>query len=107
MSVIKLPIKHKFNAKPQTIDNQRFASKKEAKRYLELKELKRTGEVLFFFTQARLPIVKTNAKYVCDFVVFWKDQTITIEDVKGIKTEVYKLKKKLIESEYPFMITEF
>ena len=103
---MKAILKHKFNAKPQTIDNQRFASKKEAKRYLELKELRKSGEVVFFLTQVRFPIVETNAKYVCDFVVFWKDQTITVEDVKGLKTDVYKLKKKLIESEYPFMITE-
>lgn len=103
---MKVVLRHKFNAKPQTIDNQRFASKKEAKRYLELKELRRTGEVIFFFTQARFPLFETNARYICDFVVFWKDGKVTIEDVKGVKTDLYKLKKKLIESEYPFMITE-
>ena len=39
-------------------------------------------------------------------MVHWADGTITYEDVKGFKTEVYKLKKKLIETLYPIKITE-
>jgi hypothetical protein len=103
---MKVVLKHKFNAKAQVIDKQRFASKKEAKRYLELKELRRIGEVVFFLPQVRFPIYGTGKKYACDFMVFWKDESVTIEDVKGMKTDVYKLKKELIESEYPFMIKE-
>lgn len=41
-------IKHKFKAKPVTDDGIRFASKKEHKRYTELKLLQKYGEVLFF-----------------------------------------------------------
>jgi hypothetical protein len=47
-----------------------------------------------------------NVKYVCDFQVFWADETVTFEDVKGVKTPVYNVKKKQVEAEYPIKITE-
>lgn len=98
-------IRHKFNAKPVTIDSIRFSSKKEAKRYQELNLLKSTGEVLFFLDQVpfRLP---GGVKYRCDFLVFWADGTVTIEDVKGMKIEPYPTKKKILEALYPIEITE-
>ena len=40
-------LKHKFKAKPVIDDGIRFASKKEHKRYTELKALQKYGEVLF------------------------------------------------------------
>ena len=98
-------IRHKFNAKPTELDGIKFSSKKEAKRYQELKLLQSNGEVLFFLDQVpfRLP---GGIKYRCDFLVFWKDGTVTIEDVKGFVTDMYKTKKKMVEALYPIKITE-
>lgn len=98
-------IRHKFNAKPTEIDGIKFGSKKESKRYQELKILRDSGEVLFFLDQVpfRLP---GNVKYRCDFLVFWRDGTVTIEDVKGMKIEPYPTKKKILEALYPIEITE-
>ena len=98
-------IRHKFNAKPTELDGIKFSSKKEAKRYQELKLLQSNGEVLFFLDQVpfRLP---GGIKYRCDFLVFWKDGTVTIEDVKGFVTDMYKTKKKMVEALYPIEITE-
>ena len=39
-------------------------------------------------------------------MVFWKDGTVTIEDVKGFKTPMYILKKKQVEEVYPIEIIE-
>jgi hypothetical protein len=49
-----------------------------------------------FFSKSTNSIVKP-IKYVCDFFYFDKDLGgWVIEDVKGFKTDVYNLKKKLL-----------
>lgn len=98
-------MKHKYNAIPTIVDDIRFGSKGEAKRYCELKLLKRAGEVLYFLMQVPFHL-EGGIKYICDFLVFWKDGSHTVEDYKGFKTQVYKLKKKLVENQYPIKITE-
>jgi hypothetical protein len=97
---------HKFKAIRCEEDGIKFASKKERKRYQELKLLKEKGDVVQFLPQIpfRLP---GGVKYICDFQVFWSDRTVSFEDVKGIKTPQYKNKKKLVEALYPpITITE-
>ena len=98
-------IKHKFNAKPTTYDGIKFASKKEQKRYLELRVLESAGDILFFLRQTPMHL-SGGVKYVCDYQVFWSDGTVTFEDVKGMRTPMYKLKKKQVEALYPIIITE-
>lgn len=98
-------LRHKFKAKPCEYDDIKFASKKEAKRYLELQALKRFGEVVFFLRQTPFHLTG-GVKYVCDYVVFWKNGEVTIEDIKGMRTDMYKLKKKQVEALYPITITE-
>jgi len=98
-------LRHKFNAVRCESDGFKFASKKERKRYLELKELRKAGEVELFLMQTPFHL-PGNTKYVCDFQVFWNNGTVTFEDVKGIKTPVYSLKKKQVEELYPITITE-
>lgn len=96
---------HKFKAIQSEVDNIKFSSLKEKKRYLELKILKQQGEIVFFLRQTPFHL-SGGVKYLCDFLVFWKDGTVTIEDVKGFKTPMYILKKKQVEELYPIEITE-
>ena len=98
-------LKHKFRAIATELDGIKFSSKKESKRYVGLKLLQQSGELLFFLRQVPFHL-PANVKYVCDFLCFWKDGTVTIEDVKGIKTPMYILKKKQVEAIYPIKITE-
>ena len=98
-------LKHKFRAKPTELDGIKFASKKEAKRYRELKTLQELGEILFFLRQVPFHL-QANVKYVCDFLVFWTNGEVTIEDVKGVKTDMYIVKKKMVEATYPITIQE-
>ena len=98
-------IKHKFNAIRSECDGFKFASKKERKRYLELKMLREANEVLFFQMQSPFHLTG-GVKYVCDFQVYWKNGDITFEDVKGVRTPMYILKKKQVEQLYPITITE-
>lgn len=98
-------LKHKFNAKPCELDNIKFSSQKERKRYQELKILKSAGEVIFFLMQVPFHL-PGKVKYICDFIVFWDNGDITIEDTKGVKTPQYITKKKIVESLYPIKILE-
>ena len=98
-------LRHKFKAVRSQIAGFKFASKKEAKRYMELKVLEQTGEVLFFLMQTPFHL-PAGVKYICDFLVFWKDESVTIEDVKGVKTPMYLTKKKMVEAIYPITSTE-
>ena len=98
-------LRHKFKAKQTLVDDIKFPSKAEAKRYLELKKLTDLGDVVFFLRQVPF-YLSGGVKYVCDFLVFWKDESITIEDVKGMKTPMYTAKKKMVEATYPITITE-
>lgn len=83
-------------------DGHRFMSKAEGKRYLELKALERGGIISNLELQPRYPIVVNGLKictYVADFryVDVAKGETV-IEDVKGVLTAVYRLKKKLLQA---------
>lgn len=108
---------HKYHAKKTVIDGITFDSKKEAMRYKELKALERVGKIDMLELQPRFELQESfkhegktirKIEYVADFI--YRDLStleLVVEDVKGVKTDVYKLKKKLFlkhyGSEYKFM----
>ena len=117
----------KYKAVKTTIDGITFDSKKEAKRYTELKLLEKTGMITHLELQPKYDIIINGVKvcsYKPDFRYFtvrqennersfnskgeWQTPTMTgdkegqiVEDVKGFKTPIYRLKKKLVEASYP------
>jgi hypothetical protein len=103
--MVQLQPRHKFHASPITVDGIKFPSKREARRYAELVLAQRSGEVVFFLRQPRFDL-PGSTKYYADFLVFWKDGTVTIEDTKGHQTSEYKLKKRQVEALYPIEIIE-
>ena len=108
-------MRSKYRAVPTTVHGIRFASKAEAKRYGELLYLGYAGEVRNLELQPRFDLRvdgKSVGTYVADFRyearpspynVMWRD---VVEDVKGVRTPVYKLKKKLVEAQYGLTIQE-
>lgn len=102
---MRYPVRHKFHARPTVHDGIRFDSKKEAARYETLKLLQTAGEVVFFLRQTRFHL-PGNVSYLCDFLVFWADDHVSVEDVKGMRTEAYKRAKKQVEAVYPIEIEE-
>jgi hypothetical protein len=113
MEMGKTPKRHKYGAEPITIDGIRFASKREAKRYGELKLLAKAGEIMGLEIQPEFPWALHNVPifvYRADFAYWIKpklgEMKKIIEDVKGVRTPLYKLKKKIIETEYFIEITE-
>lgn len=95
----------KYNAQPTTIDGIKFPSKKEARYYAILKQLVDEKKVLYFLRQVPIHL-PANIRYVCDFVVFYPDGSVRYIDSKGVKTPIYILKKKQVESLYPIRIEE-
>lgn len=96
-------LKHKYHAKPQKVDNIHFGSKKEAQYYGQLKILQQNGDILFFIRQVPFHL-PGNSTYRADFMEFWSDGNIKVTEIKGYETQVWKLKKKLVESLYPIKI---
>ena len=97
--------RHKFNAKPTELDGIKFASKKEAKYYQELKLRQAAGLVLFFLRQVPFHL-PGNVRYVCDFAEFLADGEVRFVDVKGYRTDMYKLKRKQVQAVYGVTIEE-
>lgn len=93
----------KFNAKSTVVDGRRFASKAEARRYSELKNLERAGIISHLELQPRFPLI-VNGHVVCvyvgDFRFLEAGKSVT-EDVKGFQTAEYKLKRKLLLATHP------
>ena len=85
---------------------QIFDSVKEYERWLELKALERDGAITGLKRQVRYELIPTlhtfagapvrGVSYVADFVYTDRNGTFHVEDVKGMRTEVYKLKRKLM-----------
>lgn len=112
-----IPHRTKYKNKKITVDGITFDSKKEAQRYSELKILERGGKISQLVLQPRFELqesFKKNGKtyrkieYVADFMYRDNEKNVTIvEDVKGVKTDVYKLKRKMFEKVYKTLsITE-
>ena len=89
----------------RTVDGILFASKAEARWYGILKAHVQNCSIRFFLRQVPIHL-PGGVKYVADFVVFENDGRVVFQDVKGHKTEQYKLKKRLVEALYPIKITE-
>lgn len=116
---LRLPARRsKYAAIRTSVDGIVFASKKEAARYGELKLLEKVNRIRRLELQPKFPIEVRGTKvctYVADFQyqVFDIDEggfsgrwRTVVEDVKGIKTAVYRLKKKMVEATYGIRISE-
>lgn len=99
----------KYGNKKVIIDGIKFESELEGRRYVQLKLLKRAGEISNLKLQVPYLLqdsFRKNGKtyrkieYIADFVYEEKGKTI-VEDTKGVKTDVFKIKQKLFEYKYP------
>ena len=100
---------HKYNVvskERRTADGITFDSMAEMRRYRELKMLEKSGVISSLELQPKFLLIPKTEKggravyYKADFKYIKNGKTV-YEDVKGVKTEVYKLKKKLLFYHYP------
>ena len=99
---------NKFGAVKKDVDGIRFDSTKEANRYEQLKLLVRAGKIRDLRLQVRYDLIPkqkfsdgssmVGTYYLADFVYFDCDKgREVVEDVKGKKTDVYQIKRKLMK----------
>ena len=113
-----------YNRKVQR-DGMVFDSKREADRWSELKLLEKAGEISDLQRQVKYELIPTQyskweytksgkkkviereASYIADFV--YHDNTLgveVVEDAKGMRTEAYILKRKLMLHVHGIQIVE-
>lgn len=95
----------KYHSRKVVVDGITFDSKKEARRWIELSRLEKTGAIQNLHRQVKfelIPSQRVNGKvveracsYVADFLYQQGDELIC-EDVKGYKTPEYIIKRKLL-----------
>lgn len=112
---------NKYGSRKVTVDGITFDSKKEAKRYSELRLLEKAGQITNLQRQFKFELIPTQREestevykagpqkglpkpgaviekptfYIADFVYMENGKKV-VEDAKGYKTPEYKIKKKLL-----------
>ena len=103
-------MRNKYKAIKTTVNGIKFDSKKEAARYVQLTILLKHGKITNLELQPKFDLMVNGTKcgfYKADFRYIDEEKNETIiEDVKGMKTPVYNLKKKLIKAIYDIDIFE-
>ena len=88
---------------------KRFASQRETKRYIDLRTLEQSGKIRDLQCQVRYPLAVKSVKictYVADFRYTEDGRGVVIEDCKGHRTQLYKIKKALMKAIYGFEVYE-
>jgi hypothetical protein len=109
------PKRSKYGAVKTVVDGITFASKREAARFVELKLLERSGEIRDLRLQPSfeiIPAIELDGKkqrpvrYLADFCYMNEDGRTVYEDVKGFRTEVYRIKRRLVKHVFGVEILE-
>jgi hypothetical protein len=118
----------KYGAEKTTVNGEKFDSKREAKRYQQLLLLQRAGKIAGLERQVKyelIPeyrepdtigprggrkkgkIIEAARYYVADFAYYEVEAgELIVEDCKGFRTDVYRLKKALMYDRYRIRIKE-
>lgn len=121
----------KYGNRKTVVDGITFDSKKEANRFRELQLLERAGKITALQRQVKYVLIPTQREfsneiykkgahqghfkpgkvlekecsYIADFA-YTQDGAYVVEDTKGVRTEAYKIKRKLMLERYGIQIQE-
>ena len=92
----------KYGNRKTEFNGQRYDSKAEARRAMELRALEMAGEITGVETQVTYRLV-VNEMLVCKYVADFRYHDVrtgltVVEDVKGVRTPVYRLKRRLMRA---------
>ena len=122
----------KYHAEKVTVNGITFDSNKEARRWLELTALEQAGKIHGLRRQVKyllIPeqrescteryksgpkkgqfkpgrVLERECSYYADFDYYTKNGTHVVEDVKGVRTKEYRLKRKMLLYTYQIRISE-
>ena len=106
----------KYHSRKTVVNGIKFDSRREADAYCKLFLLERAGKISNLRLQVPYELQEKFTlkgktiraiKYVADFVYTDENGVEHIIDVKGVRTEVYKLKKKMFMYRYKKTIEEW
>jgi hypothetical protein len=103
----------KYANRRTSVGQLSFMSAREARRWQELQIRERAGEISNLQRQVRFDLHAHSVSaskekvclYVADFVYLRHGQRI-VEDCKGFRTPIYKIKRKWMRAEYGISILE-
>lgn len=96
----RLKTRSKYYNRTTVVDGLCFDSKKEAARWTELRRLETAGQITELKCQVRYELIPKQegeraCVYVADFV-FRENGQMVCEDTKGMRTQAYIIKRKLM-----------
>ncbi len=105
------PKKSKYGAVKTEVDGIMFDSKHEAKRYQELRLLEQAGEITNLCLQVPFELIPKSKygmpiRYIADFTYNDGNGQPIVEDAKGVKAPVYRLKRRMMAEKYGIEIKE-
>ena len=105
----------KYHSEKTFVDGIRFDSKKEARRYIVLKMMEDMGEITGLRRQVKFTLINgkrwsdghkhRDTVYIADFV-YTENGVIVVEDVKGFRTDAYRIKRELMKEKYNIEVKE-
>lgn len=100
---VKKAIRQKYRNEPIVVDGRRYASKREASYCESLILLEKAGKIGGLEFQRRFKILGPAGELVCTYVAdasFWdhEQDRFRVIDVKGVETDVFKLKRKMMRA---------
>lgn len=124
-------MRSKYGSRKQTVSGITFDSRREARRFQELRLLEPAGEISDLRLQVKYVLIPTQrapsfevykrgpnkgrrkpwevlekeCAYIADFVYTKGDETV-VEDAKGVRTKEYIIKRKLMLERYGIQIRE-
>lgn len=101
--------RRKYNNVPTVVDGIRYDSAKEARHGQLLAAMERDGLISELRRQVRFPL-KVNGILVCTYVADFEyrdaERGRVVQDVKGYKTDVYRIKKALMKAVHGIEVIE-
>ena len=125
--ILRSPSRSKYGNHRVFRNGQRFDSEHEADRFFQLSMMQRAGQITDLQRQVPFELIPTQREpdtvgkrggiklgkciekscvYYADFVYKDRNGNTVVEDAKGMKTEAYKIKKKLMLYKHGIRIIE-
>lgn len=100
--------KSKYGNTKLSVDGKKFDSKGEYQRWCELQHLERSGAIRSLHFKPTYNI-NVNGHHICAYIAdydYLEGADVVVEDYKGVRTAVYRLKKKLMLAVHGIEIRE-
>lgn len=92
----------KYGNRKVELDGEKFDSVAERDRWVSLRLMERAGEIQSIRRQVRFRLSGADGTHVCDYIadfVYRRDGVVVIEDVKGVVTDAFRIKAKLMAAQ--------